>query len=109
MILLLSEGQVSDHKGARLLIDALPPARELIADRGYNSDGFRATLEDLGIAPCIPSRKSRKHPHPHDPALYRQRHPIRTFLPSSRTGDVSRPDTIGAPISSWAPSRSPPP
>ena len=67
---------MSGHKGAGLLIDALPPARELIADRGYDSDRCRAALEDLGITPCIPSRKNRKHPSPHDTALYRQRHPI---------------------------------
>jgi transposase len=58
----------------------IPPARELIADRGYDSDGFRAALEDLGIAPCIPSRKNRKQPRPHDPALYRQRHPIENLF-----------------------------
>ena len=68
------------HKGAGLLIDALPPACELIADRGYDSDGVRAALESLDIRPCIPSRKNRKHPHSHDPALYRQRHPIENLF-----------------------------
>ena len=37
----LTEGQVSDYKGAALLmdaIDALPEARELLADRGYDAD-----------------------------------------------------------------------
>lgn len=80
MVLLLSQGQMSDHKGAGLLIDTLPPARELIADRGYDSDGFRAALEDLDIAPCIPSRKDRKHPRPYDHDLYRQRHPIENLF-----------------------------
>ena len=80
MVLLLSEGQTNDHKGARLLIDALPPAKELIADRGYDSDGFRTALQDRGIVPCIPSRKHRKHPRPHDPALYRQRHPVENLF-----------------------------
>ena len=40
----LTEGQVSDYKGAALLmdaIDALPEARELLADRGYDADWFR--------------------------------------------------------------------
>ena len=80
MVLLLSQGQMSDHEGAGLLIDVLPPTRELIADRGYDSDGFRAALEDLGIAPCIPSRKNRRHPRPHDPARYSQRHPIENLF-----------------------------
>jgi putative transposase len=34
IILLLSEGQMSDHKGARLVLDALPLDAHLIADRG---------------------------------------------------------------------------
>jgi len=74
--MLLSEGPVSDHKGAGLLIDALPPARILIADRGYDSDQFRAALEHLGITPCIPARKNRKRPHLHDERLYKARHRI---------------------------------
>jgi hypothetical protein len=35
---LLSEGQISDHKGARWLFHALPPAKHLIADRGHHND-----------------------------------------------------------------------
>jgi transposase len=80
LVLLLSEGQMSDHKGARLIVDALPPARELIADRGYDSDWFRAVLADKGIAPCIPSTKSRKAPLPYDAALYKQRHKIENMF-----------------------------
>jgi transposase len=34
------------------------------------------TQAAMGIAPCIPSRRGRKIPIPHDPALYRQRHRI---------------------------------
>ena len=40
----LAKGQVSDYRGAALLmdaIDALPEARELLADRGYDADWFR--------------------------------------------------------------------
>ena len=71
---------MSDHEGAGLLIDVLPSARELIADRGYDSDGFCAALEDLGITPCIPSRRNRRHPRPHAPALYSQRHPVENLF-----------------------------
>ncbi len=42
---------MGDHKGARLVLDALPPARSLIADRGYDSAWFRPapnSLYDLG-------------------------------------------------------------
>ena len=54
-MLLLSEGQMSDHKGAALILPTLPPAKELLADRGYDSNSFRAALRERGIAPCIPS------------------------------------------------------
>lgn len=39
--MLLSEGQMSDHTGAKLLYPNLPPAGTLIADKGYDSDEFR--------------------------------------------------------------------
>ena len=74
--MLLSEGQMNDHKGARLMLDALPPAKELIGDPGDDSDGFRAALEDHGIEPCIPWRRHREVQHPYDAVLYRQRHHV---------------------------------
>ena len=39
-MLLLTEGQMSDHKGAFLLLSALPCAKELLGDKGYDSDWF---------------------------------------------------------------------
>jgi hypothetical protein len=38
--MLLSEGHVSDYKGAALLINALPKAKALLADRGYDAEWF---------------------------------------------------------------------
>lgn len=74
--MLLSEGQMSDYRGAALMIDALPKAKVLLGDRGYDADWFRAALADRKITACIPSKVNRKLPIPHDPALYRQRHKI---------------------------------
>ena len=34
--------------------------RELVADKGYDSDPFRRALRERGIKPCIPLRKNRK-------------------------------------------------
>ncbi len=76
IILMLTEGQMSDHKGAGLLLPSLPAAKELLADRGYDSDAFRAALIQRGIAPCIPPVKSRKVAIPYDKTLYRERHRI---------------------------------
>jgi len=78
--MLLSEGEMSDHKGAAFMLDALPEANQLIGDRGYDSDGFRAALEDKGIAPCIPPRKTRKVQHPYDRKLYKMRHRIENMF-----------------------------
>ena len=56
----LSNGQMSDYKGARHLLDALPEANVLLADRGYDADWFRDALREKGIEPCIPPKKNRK-------------------------------------------------
>ncbi len=72
--LFLTAGQRSDYIGVRALLDALPPAIYILADRGYDADWYREALENKGIKPCIPSRKSRKVPIPHDKARYRKRH-----------------------------------
>ena len=78
--MLLSEGQMSDYKGAALMIDALPRAKALLADRGYDADWFRAALSERGITPCIPSKVNRMVPIPHDAVLYRQRHRIENMF-----------------------------
>jgi transposase len=80
LVLMLSEGQMSDHKGARLILANLPPASALIADRGYDSNWFRETLAKRGCEPCIPSTKSRKIPLSYDKALYKQRHKIENMF-----------------------------
>ena len=67
---------MNDQKGANILAPLLPPARELIADRGYGGNPFRTALAERGIAACIPSRKNRKQPIPYDHTLHRQRHRI---------------------------------
>lgn len=71
---------MSDHKGARLVLDALPKAAALIADRGYDSTWFHQALIAKGIKPCIPSSRSRKRPYPYDKILYRQRHRIENMF-----------------------------
>ena len=45
----------------------------MIADKGYDSDWFRAALSDLKISPCIPGRSNRKAPITYDTKTYKQR------------------------------------
>ena len=78
--MLRTEGQMSDHKGARLMLGALPAAKALLGDRGYDSNWFRTALIEKGIEPCIPSSKSRKVEIPHDKTLYQQRHKIENMF-----------------------------
>jgi transposase len=102
LVLLLSKGQVSDHKGAALMLPNLPGAKELLGDKGYDSNRFRQAMIKRGIAPCIPSSRSRKAPIPYDKALYRQCHRVEnmfvirfiTTVPAS----VPTPDLLGIPV-----------
>ena len=71
---------MSDHKGARFMLHALPRAKMLIADRGYDSNWFRTALKERGVEPCIPSTRSRKQPLDYDKALYRSRHKIENLF-----------------------------
>ena len=67
---------MSDYKGAALMLDALPRAKAMLGDKGYDADWFRNALIKRGIVPCIPSKANRKLPIAHDQTLYRQRHKI---------------------------------
>ncbi len=78
--MLLSEGQMSDYKGAALMIDAFPKAKTLLADRGYDADWFRNALAERNISACIPSKANRKVQMSHDGTLYRRRHKIENMF-----------------------------
>ena len=80
LIMLLSDGQMSDYKGAALMLKALPRAKELLGDKGYDADWFRHALAERGMTACIPSKSNRKAPIEHDRNLYRQRHRIENMF-----------------------------
>ena len=74
--LFITAGQVSDYTGAAALMNGLPEAEWLLADRGYDADWFRETLIDKGTKPCIPGRKSRKKTVKYDKRRYKRRNRI---------------------------------
>jgi len=80
VIFLLTEGQMSDHKGAALISPMLPDAETLIADKSYESDAFREALAGRGITPCIPPRAKRRLPATYRKTLYRQRHKVENMF-----------------------------
>jgi transposase len=80
LILLLSEGQMSAYKGAALMLDAIPRAKAMLGDKGYDAGWFRDALAKRGIVACIPSKTSRKVPIDYDRTLYRHRHKIENMF-----------------------------
>jgi transposase len=74
--LFMTAGQVSDYTGTAALLDSLPKAEWLLADRGYDADWFRGALKDNGIRPCISGRKSRGKPIKYDKRRYKRRNRI---------------------------------
>lgn len=72
----LSAGQMSDAKGALVLLSFLPPAKRLLADRGYDADWSLEALDDNGIVACIPAGRRRATPTNTVATLYKQRHRV---------------------------------
>lgn len=58
----LSPGQMSDAKGALVLLAELPPAKRLIGDKGYDADWLRDELKARSVRVCIPARSGRSRP-----------------------------------------------
>jgi transposase len=48
----------------------------VIADKAYDSNAIRETVEAAGMKAIIPSNSRRRVPIPHDVALYRERNRI---------------------------------
>lgn len=71
---------MSDYKGAALMIEALPAAKVLLADKGYDANWFRQALAERGIASCIPSKANRTIQFDYDRVLYRCRHKIENMF-----------------------------
>ena len=72
----MSAGETSDYTGAAALLNSLPPAQWLLADRGYDADWFREGLKNKGIKACNPGRKSRIKPFKYDKHRYKRRNRI---------------------------------
>ena len=60
----LATDQRSDYIGARALLDGLPPAEHMLADRGYDADWYREAFEAKGGHPMHPVAKEPQRPDP---------------------------------------------
>jgi len=78
--IVLSPGQACDKAAVAALIDGLPPAQALIADRGYDAQAVLELIRSRGGHPHIPTQKDRKIQRSVDPAIYRQRNLVERFF-----------------------------
>jgi len=69
----LSPGQMSDAKGALVLLAEMPRAKRLIGDKGHDADGLRDGLKARGVRVCIPARRGRNRPASHNRKLTKKR------------------------------------
>jgi transposase len=78
--IVLSAGQASDKAAVAALLDGLPPANALVADRGYDAKAIVEMVRLHGGEAHIPTQRDRKVQRSVDPRLYRQRNLIERFF-----------------------------
>lgn len=77
---LLTPGQASDKATAPELLAGLPPAKALVADRGYDSRAILQLVADAGGEAHIPTQKRVRLQRSVEPGLYRKRNLIERFF-----------------------------
>ena len=76
---ILTAGNVNDILQAEDLISGLP-FDKLLADKGYDSDRFRASIAQAGGEAVIPSTRSRSQAIPYDTHVYEDRNLVERFF-----------------------------
>jgi transposase len=77
---LLTPGQASDKTTFPALIDGLPLARDVIADRGFFARAIIERIEAGGATAHIPSQSNVRVRRVVDLAVYRQRNLVERFF-----------------------------
>ena len=75
----LTPGQKHDITQAEMLISGYE-GEYVIADKGYDSQGFIQHISDSGMVAVIPPRSNRKQPRSYDDHLYRERHLVECLI-----------------------------
>jgi len=57
-------------------VSLLPGIKELLADKGYDTNAIRAFLKEKGIKAVIPSKSNRKSKIRHDKEAYKARNVV---------------------------------
>lgn len=77
--LIATAGQVADISCANALVEHLRTAA-VIADKGYDSDAFAATIRETGAKVVIPPRSNRTTKRRYSRVLYRTRNIVERFF-----------------------------
>jgi transposase len=75
-VLILTPGNTADCTMAQECVSLIPGIKELLADKGYDTDAFRAFLKDQKIKPVIPGKSNRKKRIRHNKKAYKKRNVI---------------------------------
>jgi transposase len=73
---ILTPGNIADCVMAEECVSLIPGIKELLADKGYDTDAIRAFLKDCGIKPVIPGKSNRKKKIRHDKKAYKGRNVV---------------------------------
>jgi transposase len=76
----LTEGQAHDGKSAEDMLEALSEGQILLADRAYDSDALRQSLERRGAWANIKPMPNRRNIPAFSPFLYRYRNLVERFF-----------------------------
>jgi len=76
---ILLPGQRNDIVGVPPLIDDLA-CEALIADKAFDADWLRKTLQERKIEPVIPPRAHRTDKASHDETMYKWRHLVENYF-----------------------------
>lgn len=79
MRFILTAGNVHDSKQSEALIEGFD-FDKLLADKGYDSDCFRAVISAAGAEAVMPSIGSRSQPIPYDKHTYKERNLVERFF-----------------------------
>jgi transposase len=73
---ILTPGNTADCVMAEECISLIPGIKQLLADKGYDTNAIRALLKARGIKAVIPGKSSRKQKIQHDKRTYKNRNVV---------------------------------
>ena len=73
---ILTPGNTADCVIAEDCVSLIPGIKQLLADKGYDTDAIRAFLKERGIKSVIPGKSNRKKKIRHDKEAYKGRNVV---------------------------------